>query len=154
MGSIGNLIAIAFFIALAFASITSSVSILEPTVMYLIERRKMSRKKATYGVSAFFYFLGIFALLSNTNEFSSALTFGSKNLFDWLDFITAAILLPIGGIFVALFVGYIMDKNVVREALIPFMSEKFFAIWLFIIRYIAPLAIIIIMLNETGILKF
>jgi len=154
MGSIGNLMAIAFFIALAFASITSSVSILEPTVMYLVERRKMSRKKATYGVSAFFYILGIFALLSNTNEFSSLLTFGSKNLFDWLDFITAAILLPIGGIFVALFVGYIMDKNVVREALIPFMGEKFFAIWLFLIRYIAPLAIIIVMLNETGIVKF
>ncbi len=154
MGSIGNLMAIAFFIALAFASITSSVSILEPTVMYLVERRKMSRTKATYGVSAFFYLLGVFALLSNTNEFSSALTFGSKNLFDWLDFVTAAILLPIGGIFVALFVGYIMDKNVVREALLPFMGEKFFAIWLFLIRYVAPLAVIIVMLNETGIVKF
>jgi len=55
---------------------------------------------------------------------------------------------------VALFVGYIMDKDVVRGALIPFIGEKFFAIWLFLIRYVAPLAIIIIMLNETGILKF
>ena len=154
MGSIGNIMAIAFFIALAFASITSAVSILEPTVMYLVERRGMSRAKATYGISIIFYFLGAAALLSNTNEFSAALTFGSKNLFDWFDFVTAAILMPIGGIFIAIFVGYIMDKQVIREALIPYMGEMFFSIWLFIIRYVAPLAVLIIMLNETGILKF
>ena len=154
MGSIGNIMAIAFFIALAFASITSAVSILEPTVMYLVERRKMTRAKATYGISIIFYFLGAAALLSNTNEFSAALTFGSKNLFDWFDFVTAAILMPIGGIFIAIFVGYIMDKQVIREALIPYMGEMFFSIWLFIIRYVAPLAVLIIMLNETGILKF
>ncbi|MGB3751973.1 MAG: sodium-dependent transporter, partial [Arcobacteraceae bacterium] len=64
MGSIGNLLAIAFFIALAFASITSAISILEPTVMYLVERKKISRLKATYGISILFYILGLFALLS------------------------------------------------------------------------------------------
>ena len=154
MGAVGNIMAISFFIALAFASITSAVSILEPTVMYLVERRKISRLKATYGISAVFYLLGLVALLSNTNEFSAALTFGTKNLFDWLDFVTAAILLPLGGIVVALFVGYVVDRKVIRETLVPFMGEKFFAIWLFTIRYISPLAIIIVMLNETGILKF
>ena len=154
MGSIGNLMAIAFFIALAFASITSAVSVLEPTVMYLVERRGISRAKATYGISVLFYILGLFALLSNTNEFSAALTFGSKNLFDWFDFVTAAILMPLGGIFIALFVGYIMDRQVIREALIPYMGETFFNIWLITIRYVAPLAVLAIMLNETGIVKF
>lgn len=154
MGSMGNIMAIAFFIALAFASITSAVSVLEPTVMYLVERRGISRVKATYGISVIFYILGLFALLSNTNEFSAALTFGSKNLFDWFDFVTAAILMPIGGIFIAIFVGYVMDRQIIRNALVPYMGESFFKIWLIMIRYVAPLAVFVIMLNETGILKF
>jgi len=154
MGSVGNIMAIAFFIVLSFAAITSAVSILEPTVMYLIERRKMSRNKATYTTTVIFYFVGLLALLSNTNEYSSLLTFGGKNIFDWYDFITAAILLPIGGILVSLFVGYIMDKQQLRDKLVPFMGENIYRIWLSIIRYIAPLAIIVVLLNETGILKF
>ena len=154
MGIIGNVMAIAFFVALAFASITSAVSVLEPTVMYLVERRGMTRNKATYGISAIFYVLGLFALLSNTNEFSAALTFGSKNLFDWFDFVTASILMPIGGILIAIFVGYVMDKQLVRNTLVPYMGEKFFKVWLVMIRYVAPLAVFIIMLNETGIVTF
>jgi len=154
MGSIGNIMAIAFFVALAFASITSAVSVLEPTVMYLVERRGMTRNKATYGISAIFYILGLFALLSNTNEFSAILTFGTKNLFDWFDFVTAAILMPVGGIFIAIFVGYVMDKQTVRNTLVPYMGEKLFRIWLVMIRYVAPISVFIIMLNETGIVKF
>ncbi|MGK0255757.1 MAG: NSS family neurotransmitter:Na+ symporter [Arcobacteraceae bacterium] len=154
MGSIGNVIAVLFFVALAFAAVTSAVSILEPTVMYFVERRGMSRVKATYGLSFIFYILGLFALLSNTTEFSSALTFGSKNLFDWFDFVTAAILMPIGGIFIAIFVGYIMDKQLLREVLVPYMGEKLYKVWLIMIRYVAPLAVLIIMLNETGIITF
>jgi len=153
MGSIGNLLAIAFFIALAFASITSAISILEPTVMYLVERKKISRVKATYGISVLFYILGLFALLSNTTAFSEALTFGSKNLFDWFDFVTASIMMPIGGIFVAIFVGYIMDRQRIRDVLVPYMGEKFFALWLVLIRYVAPIAVFLIMLNETGLVK-
>lgn len=153
MGAIGNIMAIAFFIALAFASITSAISVLEPTVMYLVERKKISRKKATYTISSIFYIIGIFALLSNTNSFSESLTFGSKNLFDWFDFITAAILMPLGGILLAIFVGYIMDKQLIRNTLVPFMGERFFKVWLILIRYIAPISVLLIMLNETGILK-
>ncbi|WP_419771226.1 MAG: sodium-dependent transporter [Candidatus Marinarcus sp.] len=153
IGAIGNILAIAFFIALAFAAITSAISILEPTVMYLIERRKMSRKKATYSVAVVFYVLGIFALLSNTSSFSTLLTFGNKNLFDWFDFISASILLPIGGILVAIFVGYVLDKALLRKALLPYMSETVYKIWLFSIRVLAPVAITLIMLKEIGVIK-
>lgn len=151
MGSIGIFISLLFFIALAFAAITSAVSILEPTVMYLVERKNIGRKKATYGVSFIAYILGIFALLSNTNEFSAALTFGSKNLFDWFDFISSAILMPIGGILVAVFVGYVLDKKVSRDAIVPHTGERFYNIWLFVMRYVAPISIILIMLKEIGI---
>lgn len=152
MGTIGIYISLLFFIALAFAAITSAISILEPTVMYLVERKKIERKKATYGAALFAYVVGIFVLLSNTGSFSEILTFGSKNLFDWFDFISSAILMPLGGIAIAVFVGYILDREVSRRALIPYMGERFFSIWLFIMRYVAPISVFIIMLKEIGII--
>jgi NSS family neurotransmitter:Na+ symporter len=154
MGSIGVVVALLFFIALVFAAITSAVSILEPTVMYLVEKKNMTRKKATYSLSVIFYILGVVALLSNITQFEEALTFGSKNLFSWFDFVTSAILMPLGGILVALFVGYVMDKNILRKALVPYIGETMYALWLFIIRIIAPAAIFILMLKEIGIISF
>ncbi len=151
MGTIGIVISLLFFIALAFAAITSAVSILEPAVMYLVERKNISRKKATYGISLFAYVVGIFVLLSNTNKFSELLTFGSKNLFDWFDFISSAILMPIGGIFIAIFVGFILDKEISRNSIVPHTGETFYNIWLFIMRYVAPISIVLIMLKEMGI---
>jgi NSS family neurotransmitter:Na+ symporter len=122
--------------------------------MYLVERKKMKRKKATYSVALIFYVVGLFALLSNTTEFSALLTFGSKNIFDWFDFISAAILMPLGGILVAIFVGYIMDKEVSRKALVPHIGENLYQLWLFIMRFVAPLAIFLVMLNEMGVIQF
>ena len=153
MGSIGIVISLLFFIALAFAAITSAVSILEPAVMYLVERKNVSRKKATYSISFVAYILGIFVLLSNTNEFSTTLTFRDKNLFDWFDFISSAILLPLGGMIVSIFIGFVLDKEVSKNAIIPHIGETYYKIWLFIIRYIAPISIILIMLKESGIIK-
>ena len=153
MGTIGVYLSFLFFVAVLFAAITSAISILEPAVMYLVERKNMERKSATYGVSFLVYIIGIFVLLSNTNEFSTSLTFGSKNLFDWFDFLSSAILLPLGGIFVAIFVGFILDKEVSRNAIVPHTGETFYKIWLFVIRYIAPISVVLIMLNELGIIK-
>lgn len=153
MGTIGVYLSFLFFVAVLFAAITSAISILEPAVMYLVERKNMGRKSATYGVSFLVYIIGIFVLLSNTNEFSNTLTFGSKNLFDWFDFLSSAILLPLGGIFVAIFVGFVLDKEVSRNAIVPHTGETFYKIWLFVIRYIAPISVVLIMLNELGIIK-
>ncbi|MDD2894942.1 MAG: sodium-dependent transporter [Aliarcobacter sp.] len=153
MGTIGIFLSLLFFIALAFAAITSAISILEPAVMYLEEKINISRKKATYGTAFIAYVLGIFALLSNTNEFSSMLTFGSKNLFDWFDFVSSAILLPLGGIVISIFVGYVLDKEISRKAIVPHVGETYYKIWLFITRYVAPISVIAIMLKELGIIK-
>lgn len=153
MGTIGIYLSLLFFIAVLFAAVTSAISILEPTVMYLVERQNMQREKATYSVSFFTYLVGLFVLLSNTNEFSSELTFGNKNLFDWFDFISSAILLPIGGMIISIFIGFVLDKEISRNSIIPHIGESSYKIWLFIIRYIAPISIILIMLNELGIIN-
>ncbi|WP_198305925.1 sodium-dependent transporter [Arcobacter vandammei] len=154
MGSAGVVFAVFFFVALAFAAITSAVSMIEPAVMYLIERRGFSRKKATTTISLISYILGIMAILSMSNDFKELLTFGNKNLFDWFDFITSAILMPLGGIAISIFVAFIMDKNLVRKNLVPYMGEFLFKVWLFILRYLTPLFILALMLKELGVLDF
>lgn len=153
MGTIGIFLSFLFFVALAFAAITSAVSVLEPTVMYLIERKNIGREKATYGTAFFAYLIGIVVLLSNTTAFSESLTIGSKNLFDWFDFISAAILLPLGGMVMSIFIGFVLDKEVSRNAIVPYIGEAYYNIWLFIIRFIAPISILFIMLNELGIIN-
>ncbi|PHR58582.1 MAG: sodium-dependent transporter [Arcobacter sp.] len=147
MGSIGTLLAVIFFVGLAFAGLTSAVSLLEPMVQYLIDRYKYSRLKASFLAGNFFYIIGIFALLSNTQAYSELLTFGSRNLFDWIDFITASVLLPLGGLLISIFIGYVVPKEQVRAALHSSMTDMGFAIWYFFLRYIIPPALIIVMFN-------
>ena len=153
MGTTGIVIAILFFIALSFAALTSAISILEPSIAIATERYNMSRKKAIFVFGAIVYFIGVLALLSNTKEFSSILTLGSKNLFDWLDYFTTAILLPVGGIATAIFLGYVVPKQTLQNNLSSSMSNKIFNIWYFSIRYVAPIGVVLILLNESGLLK-
>lgn len=141
-GSVGVVLSLLFFISLAFAGLTSAISILEPTVSHLIKQRKYSRKKATFVPLIAVYLLGVVALVSNVSGFEF-LTFGSKNLFDWFDFVTAAIMLPIGGLFVAIFMGFVVDKNRIVTALkTEGLSSKTIGFWFFLLRYVAPIAII------------
>lgn len=154
MGSVGTVFAIFFFIALAFAAITSAVSMIEPAVMYLIERRGIKRARATMIITFIAYFIGVFAILSMSNEFNELLSFGGKNIFDILDFFTSAILMPLGGIAISIFVGYIMDKKLLRASLEPYMGKYIYSFWLLILRFLTPIAIFILMLKEIGVLNF
>lgn len=153
LGGLGNILALLFFISLAFAGLTSAVSLLEPSVQYFIDRFKLNRVKATLLAGSTFYIIGIFTLLANTESFSKALTFGSKNFFDWMDFTTSAFLLPLGGIVMAIFVGFIMQKDRVKSILEPQMGRNSFNIWYFVLKYIAPLAVLFVMLNELGVIS-
>jgi len=151
MGIIGNIFAILFFIALAFAGLTSSVSLVEPMVQYFIDRYSWSRLKASISMGLFFYLIGIIALLSNIDGFKETLTWGDKNFFDWVDHITAAIMLPLGGLIMAVFVGFIIEKQRVEAILKPQLGFAFEA-WYFSLRYITPVAMFIVMLSLMGIL--
>ena len=152
MGTLGTLLAVLFFIALAFAGLTSAVSLLEPMVQYLIDRYKLARYKATFLAGSFFYTFGILALLANSDEYGELLTFGSRNFFDWIDFITASVLLPFGGLLMALFVGYAMPRAQIRVALKGSMSDRGFTLWYFSLRYIVPPALIVVMINMVGVI--
>lgn len=147
-GLVGNILSLTFFISLAFAGITSAISILEPAVRYIEEKNEISRTKATYSISAFIALIGLVTLLSNLTLFSESLTFGSKNLFDWFDYISSAILLPLGGIITAIFVGFFIDQNHLKNNMLHFMSETVFNVWLFSIRFIVPIGVGIVMIEK------
>jgi neurotransmitter:Na+ symporter, NSS family len=151
MGVIGNVFAVLFFLALAFAGLTSSVSLVEPMVQYFIDRFRWSRLKASISMGLFFYLIGIVALLSNIDGYKEALTWGDKNFFDWVDHITAAIMLPAGGLVMALFVGFSIEKQRVEAVLRPQLGIAFDA-WYFSLRYITPIAMFIVMLSLMGVI--
>jgi len=151
MGIIGNVFAVLFFLALAFAGLTSSVSLVEPMVQYFIDRFSWSRLKASISMGLFFYLFGIVALLSNVDGYKEALTWGDKNFFDWVDHVTAAIMLPMGGLVMALFVGFVMEKSRIEALLKPQLGIAF-PLWYFSLRYITPIAMFIVMLSLMGVL--
>jgi len=151
MGIIGNVFAVLFFIALAFAGLTSSVSLVEPMVQYFIDRFGWSRLKASLSMGFFFWFFGIFAILSNIDGAKEMLTWGGKNFFDWVDYVTAAIMLPLGGLIMAVFVGYVIPESEVERVVKPQLGWAYGA-WYFSLRYITPVAMFVVMLSLMGVI--
>lgn len=148
-GTMGNVFSVGFFVALGFAGITSAVSIIEPTVMYMTERFKYTRAKALVILGFVTYILGTMALLSNVKEYASYVTFGGKGFFDILDILSSTILLPLGGIIIAVFVGYVMQRERVYSLLKDSMSDTVFKIWYVSVRYVIPAAVLVVMINKT-----
>ncbi|MBA1433241.1 MAG: sodium-dependent transporter [Epsilonproteobacteria bacterium] len=151
MGIIGNVFAVLFFIALAFAGLTSSVSLVEPMVQYFIDRFGWSRLKSSLSMGFFFWSLGIFAILSNIDGAKELLTWGGKNFFDWVDYVTAAIMLPLGGLIMAVFVGFIIPESEVQKVVKPQLKWAYKP-WYFSLRYITPVAMFVVMLSLMGVI--
>jgi NSS family neurotransmitter:Na+ symporter len=152
MGMLGNVFAVLFFVALAFAGLTSAVSLTEPMVQLVMDRYGLTRLKASVSMGLFFYVVGVVVIYSGSTEYGEMLTWGGKNLFDWIDYVTASIMLPVGGLVMAVFVGYVLEKNRVDAAL-EHQLGRFYGIWHFSLRYVAPVALVIVMLHLMGILK-
>ena len=152
-GILGQVIAVSFFLALVFAGITSAVSMIEPSLMYFIERYNMTRKKATILCGGIFYSLGVVALLSMSTKYGNDLTFFGKNAFDLMDFISSSIMMPIAAIVTCLFLGYFVDKKLLEEKFLKHTSKSLFNIWYVLVKYIVPFIILILFLNKLGILK-
>ena len=149
-GLLGQIIAISFFVALVFAGITSAVSMIEPSLKFFIERFKMTRKQATILCGATFYLLGIVALLSMSKAYGAELTFFGKNAFDWMDFMTSSVMMPLAALITCIFLGYFVDKDMLKEKFTKHTSETVFNLWFTLIRYIVPIAIIVLFLNKLG----
>lgn len=146
----GGIIAIIFFAALLIAALTSSISLCEVVVAVISEEMKMSRKKAVAIVFAIVWSLGILCSLS-FGPLSDVKILG-LTFFDLFDKISANILMPLGGLLVTIFVGWKMKKSDVYDEFTNSgtldASKKIFGVCYFIVRYLAPLAIITIFITS------
>lgn len=150
----GYFFGILFFVLLTVAALTSSISILEVVVAYFSEDLKMDRKKATIIGTISISLVGILTSLSMGEAFPT-LFFG-KNFFDLMDWTSANILLPLGGLFITAFVGWKMSKKDVEDEVTSDGTVKagYLPFFLFLAKFIAPIAIAIVFLNGIGLLKF
>ncbi|WP_163565333.1 sodium-dependent transporter [Helicobacter suis] len=148
MGLAGSIVALLFFLALIFAGITSTVSIVEPTVLYLMHHFKWNRTQACWFVGLLTYILGLLVILSGCKDYASILTFGGKNIFAWMDFITSSILMPLGGLFSVIFLGYFMDKKRIYKSSKRFLSRLGFLVWFFAVRFVAPVVVFLILVLQ------
>lgn len=146
MGIFGNIISFLFMLCVAFAGITSTVSIVEPAVAYLRDRLGWSQSKATWICCAVITVVGVLVILSITEKYGAMFTFFGTSLFDIMDIATSKFLMPAGGFFILIFVSYVVGKERLREYTQSFLSKGLFEVWYFIIAIIAPIVIAIIAL--------
>jgi NSS family neurotransmitter:Na+ symporter len=150
----GQIVAISFFILVAFAAITSAISLLEVVVSFFIDELNWSRKKADFTMGIVIFLAGIPSALS-WNVLKDFTLFGEKGIFDSLDFLATNYMLPIGGFFIVIFAGWILTHGE-KEAEIKRIENTFhfYDVWHFLVKYITPIAVLIILLQKTGILRF
>ena len=145
----GTLMGVIFFSLLLFAAWTSAISLIEPAVAYLVENHGFTRLSAAIWTGGSTWFVGLGTVFSFNIWKEKTLTiphlFENLTFFDTLDYLTANIMLPLGGLAIAIFAGWIMRKESSEEELatLPFIYK----IWRFLISYITPVAVIVIFLK-------
>nr|VFK15667.1 MAG: neurotransmitter:Na+ symporter, NSS family [Candidatus Kentron sp. LPFa]VFK31304.1 MAG: neurotransmitter:Na+ symporter, NSS family [Candidatus Kentron sp. LPFa] len=145
-----------FFLLLVVAGWTSSISILEPTVQWMEERFVMRRVKAALFAGLCAWVLGLATVFSFNlwAEFKRWVEFDfwEKTPFDLLDYLTSNIMLPLGGLLFALFAGWKMARASTREEL-GVGDGVGFKLWRFLVRYVSPVGIGLVLLHSMGILE-
>lgn len=140
MGVAGSVICMLFMIGLGFAGLSSTISLLEPSVKWLEEKTGKGRVFLSWGLSLLVFIVGSVLILS-LNENYHALQIAGKSLFDWADWLSANIIMTLGGIATSVFVGYAIKEEHLREWTKGYFSEAMFRFWLFAIRILAPLMV-------------
>ncbi|HBA65744.1 MAG TPA: sodium-dependent transporter [Methylococcaceae bacterium] len=145
----GWLFGILFFVLLVFAALSSSISLIEPAVAWLVENKEVDRKKACVWAGLATWLIGLGTVFS-FNLWSDFKIF-DRTIFDLLDYLTANLLLPIGGFCVAVFAGWIM-KLEDSEHELRSSRPIHYRIWWFLVRYVSPAAVFLVFLNVVGVL--
>ena len=138
-----------FYVLLALAALTSTISLHEVVTAYLNEQFGISRGRAALWVTGFCVVTGVLSSLS-LGVWDDK--FFGLGFFDLLDFVTAKLMLPLSGLLVSLFVGWYLKRSLSYEELTNYGLQKapYFPIYMFILRYLAPIALVLIFVNELG----
>ena len=135
-----------FYILVAFAALTSTISLLEVVVAFFIDQLNWPRTKATLIMGFTIFMFGILSALSlgASGRLSSIRPLGSKSqgVFDTMDYLASNWFLPVGGMLIAVFTGWILSKNRSRKEIeTGHGGFRLFGFWTFLLRFVAPLAI-------------
>ncbi|MFP8966371.1 sodium-dependent transporter [Pokkaliibacter sp. CJK22405] len=141
----GQIFGFLFFVLVGIAAWTSALSLMEPSIAFVVERFNIKRPLACLVLGLAGWLLGIAALLS-FNVWSDVHLLMGKGIFDTLDYVTANIMLPLGGLLIAIFAGYVMLRRFTQEELS--LSEGQYQAWRITVRYIAPVLVVIVLVNQ------
>ncbi|MBL6985449.1 MAG: sodium-dependent transporter [Methylobacter sp.] len=145
----GWLFGLLFFVMLVFAALSSSISLIEPAVAWLVENKDMNRKQACIWSGSVTWLLG-FGTIFSFNVWSEFKVF-DRTIFQLLDYLTANLMLPIGGFCIAVFAGWIMTQQHTEQEL-NMPSPRNYQAWKILICYVAPAAVFLVFLNVIGVL--
>ena len=150
---LGYVISLLFFVLLTLAALTSLMSLHEVSTAFFHEEFVMTRKKAALLVTVTTSVIG--ALCSLSLGAVDGMVFFGKSLFDWFDFITGQIFLPIVGFLTCVFIGWFVPHKVVRDEFTNWgtLRGRFFHLYIFLVKYVCPLAILFIFLHQLGLLN-
>ncbi|MCU7798845.1 MAG: sodium-dependent transporter [gamma proteobacterium symbiont of Lucinoma myriamae] len=152
-----------FFILLVFAAWTSSISLIEPAITWAMKTFQISRVKASVTSGMLVWFMGLFTVFSFnlasdvtissviSTKYGEFVILKDATAFDFLDYLTSNIMLPLGGLMIAVYAGWLMKKEYSRDEL---SIGLWFPIWSVLVRYVAPVMVIIVFLNAMGVVAF
>lgn len=151
----GALLGTFFFLMLVFAAFTSTIAMIESVVAWLIESRGWSRIKAALWSGVVLWLMSLLTVFSFSKASWTQWSFhflgkDVTNLFEILDHLAADILLPLGGLLIAIFTGWVMKRQATEQELNT--SPLAYTIWRFCIRWFTPVAILLVFLNLVGVL--
>jgi NSS family neurotransmitter:Na+ symporter len=151
MGAAGHIFGFIFFLLLMIAALTSAISLLEVVTAYSIDEMKFDRKKATIIAGILIWALGLFPTLGYSTLSHVTLIKG-MDLLDSFDFFANNMLLPLGGMLTAIFIGWYWGTDKALEAVNEGASTKLGGSYSFLIKYVVPIAIFVVFLNSVGII--
>lgn len=150
--AIGYIVSVAFYLLLFIAALTSNISVHEVGTSFVSEEFHMSRRNAARVVSLICVVVGSLCALSLCGY--PWLNFFGKALFDLCDWMTANVLLTLGGLFTSILVGWVLPRKLIVEEMTNWgtLRSRYLPIFIICVRYVAPLCIILIFLHQFGVI--
>ena len=149
---VGYVISLLFFLLLSLAALTSLISLHEVSTAFIHEELVISRKKAAVIVTVITCIIGAFCSLSLGA--TESLAFFRRTLFDWFDFVTGQIFLPVVGFLTCIFIGWFVPHKIVHDEFTNWetLRGRYFHLYLFLVKYVCPICILFIFLHQFGLI--
>lgn len=141
-----------FFILLSFAALTSSIAMLEAPVSWLVDSTRLSRRSAALLAGGIAFTMSILAalsfnVLSDVHPLGAISIFSDKTFFALFDYFVTNLLMPLGGLLIAVFAGWIMKRKFSVDEFLGGEATFAYRTWLFLVRFVAPLLLAYVFLD-------